>query len=499
MSNLFSAQISPLQVSRVRDPKQMGQIFERNFLTNTYQGKPYSLGTIMAYSTNVSNGKLNGNSITEFLTTALGNTMKIVDSKEVKWKIAVANERAYPIGKDSSTGLRGQGGSSFSIYFSGPHFKKGDVLISESQYMVRLEQDMIDRGGYFEALVKIADASQDVIPTEELVEGKRFCRAYTSVEEFSDYGGGISAVTPIEFRNYLTTIRLQETVTRDFATEGIAQFDITSTDGSGKTETSWTNWIDYMMMQQLNRDIERLYHYGRVSNLPGEQARIVGPNGNPVISGAGIRGQISPANIFSHNGKISFKSFEAILEKLASIQTLVGMDFLIFTGKGGLSMVTDMVDERRNALGMNYQGVTEFYSKGADQTLTFTDPVFRSINFPNGIKATFVLNSIQDDPYMNPKRHPKTGYSIDSYRFTIIPKYASDGTSNLVSVVKKDSGKLMWCVDGSISHLSQARDSGSWKNAASNKDGYYINMLTERGIVVLNPLSAAEIIPNFNY
>jgi len=499
MGNTFVQEISPLQIQTTKNLKG---IVDSNHTIQHFSGKPHALDQVLSYALNYdATGKFNGNYLLEFLTTALGNTEIQVGNDEIVWDIVTTCERNYTISRTNPSGttMRGQGGSAFDLYFKTKCFSKGDVIMSEKQYHLRLQDDMVQTGYGWKASVQLLDPTQESIPADQLLEGVRYARLYTLVEEYSDYGGSPEWSTPATLRTQLSTIRLQQPVTGKAVTNDITKINLYNPNTGKYDISTWMQAVDIKTLYQMKRDTERLYNYGIASHVTGSVPHINGPNGRPVLSGAGLRQQISPANVYTHNGYITYGFLSNLLIELSQIRgDGTGMEFMCLTGFGGQEMINKMVRDEMTVQGVTFQNdYMHFYSMGQDKTLTFTEPLFQTINFKNGIKLTVMLNPIQNDKNLFTQKHPKTGLPVESYRMTILPKYTKDGGPNLVSVVKKMRKELIWYVEGSMGPTAVLNSSGK-RSAASSIDGYEINALSDRGIVLKDPLSAAEINPNFN-
>src|SRR5690349_14788749 len=76
------------------------------------------------------------------------NTEIQVGNDEIVWDIVTTCERNYTISRTNPSGttMRGQGGSAFDLYFNTKCFSKGDVIMSEKQYHLRLQDDMVQTG-----------------------------------------------------------------------------------------------------------------------------------------------------------------------------------------------------------------------------------------------------------------------------------------------------------------------------------------------------------------
>lgn len=501
MANTFATEISPLQISMAKNLK--GIVDDRHTI-EMFSGQPKELDQVLSYATNFDMmGRFTGNYLLEFLTTGLGNTEIVSDNDEITWKIVTQSQVNYSVSKTpSNTALRGQGGSPFVIYFKSKCFSKGDVIMSEKQFHLRLQDDMQQVGTDWEARVQLLDPTQDSIAVDQISEGARYVRLYTLVEEFSDYGGSPSWNTPAVLRNRLSKIRLEQTVTGDALTNGITKIDLYNPETGKYDINTWMSAVDIKVLYELKKDTERLYNYGIMSHTAGNTPRISGPNGRPVTSGAGLRQQISPSNIYTHNGYISYGFLNDLLINLSQIRgDGTNMEFMLLTGFGGQEIIQKMLKDEMNTQGITFalqNSNAQFYSMNAKKELTYTSPLFSTIEFINGIKLTIVMNPIQNDPQLFPQRHPKTLKTIESYRMTILPKYTRDGKPNLVSVVKQQRERLVWYEEGSMGPTSFLKG-GTKRSSSSGIDGYKMHCLSHRGIVLKDPLSAAEIIPNFSF
>src|SRR5699024_2680390 len=113
----------------------------------------------------------------------------------------------------------------------------------------------------------------------------------------------------------------------------------------------------------------------------------------------------------------------------------------------------------------------------------------------NGIELTLMHYPVYDDPVHNRELNPLTQRPLESYRATFIEYGQYDGSANIVKMAKKDSEQLMWYNGGSTSP-SGGKTS---KTAFGTKyDGYEVEVLSEVGIKLQNPLSCGELVPNIS-
>lgn len=476
--------------------KNFAGMTEENHLKNAFLTQPYQMRSVISYMLSDTYYSRGESSVLPLLTDGIGTTEE-VDNSEVRWDIFGQNERAIDV-----IGNYGDGGttpgynkSSFRVKLAEKWFAQSDVLFADDKTMVRVQFEPVqDGGGYMYTLQLNGGDLTKFIDPIMITAGARFSKAYSTVEEFSDKGGNTTFAAPFKMKNRLTTLRKNHAVTRTAATD-VLIMELPSPNDPGKTTKYWFRLAEWAFMAQWAKEKDFMYIYGQYSSdaITGING-IAGANGRPVMSGAGLREQISPANIRYYN-QLTYKLLDDTLLDLSYNATANGGNhkFVALTGKMGMRMFSDAVNDKFRSLGVTIVNEGRFIS-GTGNELVFTGDQWRTAHFPNGVSLTIREIPLYDDLISNRTLHPESLRPIESYRFTIFNiGNGKDGKANVRKVVKKNSQDLMWNVSGSIDpYVNPAKSFGT--NRATGKDGFEIFGLTEEAIILADPTSAAEII-----
>jgi hypothetical protein len=484
-----SAKISPLQLYRYRTlPTGMA---ESSHLSQAYLTEPERMESALAFAF----GDKESTSVLAMMTGGLGNT-RFVQNREYTWELEGQSERAIAVSRDSEAGdTPGYGGMPFPIYFSEKLFEVTDVLISDDGTPVRLQEEPIPDGVEYRYNAVITDPSIPFIDPSQLSNGARFSKEYSTVEEYSIKGGGTNFEAPTRLVNQLTTLRKHYRVTRSAATD-VLVMEVKSMDG--KATKYWTKLLEWTALRQWYKEIERNLVYSVFSKNAVREETVKGQNKRPIFSGAGLRQQISPANIRYYT-KLTYDILRSFLTDLSYSATRNGGNtkFVALTGKMGLEEFDDAVSRRAKDLGITITNSGTFIT-GSGQSLTLQGQ-FTTVKFLNGVELTVREFPPYDNLVRNRTLHPISQKPIESYRFTILNfGSVAETKTNIRKVAKSKSENQMWYVAGSTDPMGNVAGSMS-TSRSSGIDGYEVHFLAEIGIQVQDPTSCGELIMDLNY
>lgn len=482
------AAISPLQLHQLR--RLPVGMTESSHLSNAYLTEPEKMDSVLAYAFGTQN-----KTVLSMLTGGIGNT-KYIDNREYKWDLHGMNEQSVPVSSDpdSASTTPGIGGTPFKVKFSDKFFFVTDNLVSDGGVQVRVQEEPYPEGSDWVYTLVLTDPdSTKFIDPVDISQGARFSKDFSSVEEFSIKGGGTNFTAPMTLTNQLTTLRKQYTVTRSAATD-VMIIEMTADDGQ-KTKL-WTKLAEWTALAQWYKEIDRAMLYSIYNKDAKGYVTIQGENKRPVFHGAGLRQQISPANI-RYYSKLTYDILDNFLLDLSYSANRWGGDhkFVALTGKMGMREFHRAVVEEQNAQGITVTDNGTFIS-GTGQDLTFQGQ-FTTVKFLNGIELTVKEFPEYDDIVRNRQLHPVTKKPLESYRFTILNFGRKNGKSNIRKVVKRNSDNAMWHVAGSITPFGDVAKSTSTMRS-SGIDGYQVHMLTECGVQLEDPTSSGELIMRLN-
>lgn len=459
--------------------------------------QPMETKAVVAYALSNTYYNKRGGSVIDLLTDGVGATEEIT-SEEYTWNIYGANERVIPcIGNlEAGNSTPGYGGMEFKVVLTERYFAATDTLFADDRTQVRVQVEPYQgAGGWVHVLRLEGGDNTSFIDPLMISAGAGFSKAFSAVEELSIKGGSTNFAAPFKMRNRLTTLRKDAAFSRNVLTDILIMEMPAINDPKGPTTKLWFTLAEWNFMAQWSREKDIAMIHGLHSGdypVPGE-------NGRPVLKGAGLRQQISPANIRFVN-KFTYKMFDDLLSDLSFTSQANGGDtnFLALTGRMGLRAFSDAINDKFKSLGVTIVQGEGRYIGGSGNALKFLGDQWVTANFPNGVTLTVKYMPMYDDLIDNRQLDPNTGRPVESSRFTIFNIGNNGGTPGIKKYAKKDSENIYKITAGMYNPYELPNSKGNKMNrptiASSGLDGCEIKVLTEEGICLADPTSAAEII-----
>jgi hypothetical protein len=482
---MFQSDVSPLQLHKLRAlPSGMT---ESDHLSQAYLTEPEKMDAVLAYAFGTQN-----ETVLSMLTGGIGNT-RFVSNREYTWDLHGQTERAIVVTGPLQAGNAGLNGAPFRWKMEEGIFYVSDNLVSDDGTMLRVSNVVSNGIDYIYTAVLTDPDPKKFINASQLLSGARMSKDFSTVEEFSDKGGGTDFVAPMTLKNQLTTLRKHYAVSRSAATD-VMVIELFSEDG--QSTKMWTKLAEWTALAQWYKEIDRSFIYTIYNKDPQGEVRLQGKNQRPVYHGAGVRQQIAPANKFYYT-KLTYDIIDEFLLDLSYNASRWGGDynFVALTGKMGIREFNKAVLERQKELGITVTNAGTFIT-GTGSELTLTGH-FKTVEFLNGVSLTVKEFSPYDDKVRNRALHPVTKKPIESYRMTILNFGTVKGKANIRKVAKKNSENAMWYVAGSTTPFGDVANSMSVMRS-NGLDGYEVHMLAEVGIQLQDPTSCGEMIMRLN-
>lgn len=482
---MFQTDVSPLQLHKLRAlPSGMT---ESDHLSQAYLTEPERMDAVLAYAFGTQN-----ETVLSMLTGGIGNT-RFVSNREYTWDLHGQTERAVVVTGPLQAGNAGLNGQPFRFKMEEGIFEVSDNLVSDDGTMLRISNKVSNGIDFIYTAVLTDPDPKKFINADQLLNGARMSKDFSTVEEFSDKGGGTDYVAPMTLKNQLTTLRKHYSVSRSAATD-VMVIELFSEDG--QSTKMWTKLAEWTALAQWYKEIDRSFIYTIYNKDPKGVVRLQGKNQRPVYHGAGIRQQISPANRLYYT-KLTYDVIDEFLLDLSYNASRWGgnYNFIALTGKMGIREFNRAVIERQKDLGITITNSGTFITGDGDN-LTLTGH-FKTVEFLNGVSLTVKEFSPYDDKVRNRTLHPVTKKPIESYRFTILNFGTVKGKANVRKVAKKNSENAMWYVAGSTTPFGEVANSLSVMRS-NGLDGYEVHMLAEVGIQLQDPTSCGEMIMRLN-
>lgn len=486
---MINDKISPLQLTKLR--KLPTGMTESSHLSQAWLTEPEKMDAVLAYAFGTQN-----ENVLSMLTGGLGNT-KFINNREYTWELHGQNERSVEITRNHVGGgtTPGVGGSTFKVYTDEKIYVLSDVLVTDNGTQIRVQEEPYMDGMQYVHICQLVDPNIDFIDPTQVDLGARLSKDYSIVEEFSSKGGSTNYQAPMRLTNQLTTLRKQYSVTRSAATD-VMVIELFSE--GGESTKLWTKLAEWTALAQWYKEIDKSMIYTTYNKSADGYVTLQGENKRAIYTGAGLRQQISPANI-RYYSKLTYDILDEFLLDLSYAAKKWGgnHNFVALTGKMGMREFDRAIKDhaRGNNITVTDSGT---FITGSGDSLKLTG-YFKTVEFLSGISLTVKEFPPYDDIVRNRTLHPVTKKPIESYRFTILNfGSTAKGKSNIRKVAKANSENAMWHVCGSTTPFGDVAKSASTMRS-SPIDGYEVHMLAEVGIQLEDPTSCGELIMDLNY
>ena len=487
---MINDKISPLQLTRLR--KLPTGMTEMNHLSQFYETQPEKMDGILAFAFGTEN-----KSVLSMLTGGLGNT-KYIKNREYEWMLHGQNERRVSISRNHLGGgtSPGVGGSYFKIYFDEKLFARTELIVSANGTQLYVSDDPYQDGTDWVYTVQLYDPNLTFCDPVQVDLGGSFSKDFAPVEEFSDQGGQTYFSAPLKFTNQLTTLRKEYSCTRDAA---LAYMVMELYAPNGKKTSMWTELQEWTALQQFQKEIDNSFMFSLYNGAGTPNGPMKGKNGRPVFTGAGIRQQISPANI-RYYSRLTYQILNDFLDDLAYVADKNGgeTNFVALTGLQGMKEFDRAISEYARGNNITVTDSGTFIRQNGDKDDLELKGHYKKVTFINGRSLTVKRFAPYDDEVrFGANLHPVTKKPIESYRFTILDfGSTAEGKANIQKVALEQSDSAMWHVAGSIDPMRAVAKSTKTLRASA-ADGYKVFMLSSCGVQMQNPLAAGELI--FDY
>lgn len=469
--------------------KWFSDLVDENMLSRALAIRPHEVSTIVSY---VFGTKDQGySSFIDMLTGGLGKTMTI-DQREFTWKVMIESDRAVTIrsaewngtqidGSNYDTITAGLGNTPIKLWLEDKWFGPGAILeFDDWNYIARVSGEPYQDGNEWVYTVFPADGqSATYIPGQYLLPGKQVSRQGSAYEEYSDEADILNYNTHFEMKNCLTTLRLSYDITGT-AYSTVMAIALRNPE-TGKTSYMWADYQEWVALREWYKRMERMLIYGKYNATADGTVALMGTNGRPVYTGAGLLQQISPANQRPYT-TLQADIMEEFLFDLSYNQLgVTERKFVAFTGEMGLREFDKVLKQKAEGMRL----IDTVFVTGSGQDLKLGGQ-FKTYSMTNGIELTVKYAACMDDLVHNRKLHPVTGKPLESYKFFIIDFSTRDGEANVVKVARKGRELVMWNTSGSV-----APGAGYGKSITTGrsnaKDGYSVHYLGEVGLMLRDP------------
>jgi hypothetical protein len=497
--------ISNLQIV---DGKNWSGIGTKNHIGSIFEQRPQLASTMMTRMLS----RYFGNTLDTMLDTIPAKYLETDD--DYIWKLIGSSERNIPLVEARFKGNAvtaadfgvGASGAAFELVFAERWFSDVNVIVGEKNeiYPIRITNDPYPEGNYWVYPVEMyGSAGVEGMPGEELIEGKRFSKDYSPVEDtLSIKGGETTFASPTTFRNTFSRIRMQYTVPGNMRNRKfIADFVALGKGGEKQTFRTWMDYQDWVFQYQFAQEKNRLLFYGRSTRDSKGQFGNVGKSGHSIEAGAGLREQMEVSNTFFYS-HFSADFITNILMELS--EGKLAMDerkFVIKTGERGAVLF-------HKAIAKEASGWTPLFDQSAmKKVATNLSSEGRQFGFqfveyiaPNNIHVKIEVDPMYSDPVRNKIAAPNNGHFLgglaESYRMDIFDIGTSEGEPNIQKVYATTEPDHTGYIPGLRNPFSPTNERSKYSLMATPKDGYEVHKIATCSAMIKDPSRTASLIPN---
>jgi len=419
----------------------------------------------------------------------MGAEEELPSDADFEWYLKGDDEKAVAIvGFNAADVLRpGVNQTIFELVLAEKYFAFTDKLVfDDRRFAVRVMDEPIASGANWVYRVQIMTGDNTLfIPPALLTAGRRVSKDYSPQEKtLSKTAGETHFSSPFKMRNSFSTLRKTYTIPGNMHDRPLV---IEMLDPKSMKSTKiWTQYAEWEFMCQWYKEKNRNLMYAESNKGVSGLYNMNGASGFPVIEGAGIRQQISPAYKFQYT-QFTIEWLEDVLLNLSiNILPEDKREFVALTGERGFVQFHRALENHA----ARFQPLDSRRITGSGQNLGFQGQ-YREYMGPQGIKFTLIHLPEYDNVVSNRLMHPDGG-PVESYRYTILNFGTHKGKKNIRRVYPKGRKELMWHIAGSTSPLGP--NSSFSKGAASAVDGYELHCMANQGVIIENPMSCAELI-----
>lgn len=456
-------------------------------LREAWVSAPAKLPTLISYIFGLHDSEYK--SPLQLLLGGLDNKMTVRD-QVYEWSVQMQMERPTTIVKYDAGGsaFAGLNNAPIRIWVRDNFFGAGSILVFDDlAYQVHVYNEPMQDGDLWCYTCYVIGGPSSYIPTELLEPGSQVSNGGSMYPEFSDQADIVNWQTPFKMRNQLTISRVKWDITGS-AYSSVIDISLVNPTSQRREhliadEQEWAAW------RKIIKQVDYMSIFGKMTNGPKNNSNLMAPNGFPVLSGAGILEQISPANKRYYT-RLTADIIEDFLFDLSyNCIGTADRKFVGWTGEMGLREFDRVIKEKAGSLPI----IDTTFITGSGQELTFGGQ-FKTVKFANSIEFTVQHLSLLDEPYTMRTYHPQTLKPLTSYWFLILDMGRRGGKANIRKVVREGREMVCNAIPGMVSPQGYGKSTSSF--VANSRDGYTGQILMEHGVVVFDPRGCGMLLPS---
>ena len=400
---------------------------------------------------------------------------ELIGDNAFKW--AVLGRTNRPSTLTGTSAGNGVANGTFTFEVEENYINPNDIVrFQDGTQAIIIGEPTASAGGFtFSAKLQTSDATA-TIAAANFTAGKTVNTAGSAFTEGSERGYE-NSVYPDWYVNYLSISRKAKSIT------GSALTDITWIENNG--ERLWFFTEQKIMEEDFLYEREINDWYAQSTMDVNGNAKVFDSNGKPIVSGDGILRQIDAANVDTYNGTLTEERITDFLAQLSLNTGETNSHWIVYTGTAGKvafhKAMKDLVYPSGNLI---YDARV-----GAETEIGVNFTTYNAL----GSRLTLAHCPIFDDPNLHTDIDPASGYLKESFRMVFLNFGQTDGVANIERKVKGAGGinrsMIIKYLPGMVDPFNQAQ-----MMAVSSRDSFSMEILSESGMVVRNPLSCGQLI-----
>ena len=295
----------------------------------------------------------------------------------------------------------GRGKGVIILYGDNGSYLAGDIispLNGNKEFQCRFVKDAEQIGKRFKYTLRLmTDNINASVPVRYLSPGAHWGKLFSIYEEGSDQSGSTSFNTNIGLTGSMSRFRKMYKITSDAKNTALAvRMKAQDANGNTKEADYWVKYVELMYWQQWYKELDKGYWYTRNTNT------VVGSNGRPILSGAGIQQQLESGTRYFYNTLTAPLIREFILDMTFGRTAPVKDKYIYgYTGEYGLMAFSDAMsaDAAKNT---GFTMMTDSFVRKASSPYTSTGLSYGAQYvewaMPNGRILKLFHDPLRDDP-----------------------------------------------------------------------------------------------------
>jgi len=347
-----------------------------------------------------------------------GDNMINVPLVEARFRNAVVQS------SDNNVGANGE---YIELVFPEAHFSDVHMIVGEKNelYQLLIVGDPTYEGTNAVYQAELMGDNQNGMPGSELVNGKRFSKDFSPVEDtMSTKGGEVSFASTARVGNEMTTIRIQHKEPgKNLGKKLATTIVLKRGDQELETET-WMPAVEWTVEKTWSFEKSHALVFARTNRTADGRYFNVGRSGFFIKQGMGLRQQMETSNAHFYN-VFSLDLLETILFDIGEAKLEYGGERVIMvrTGERGAAQFHKKVAEKTSgwvSLSQNNPAIFQSTTSPMHPNAMRSGFQFTEWISPQGYHIKVETDPMYDDKVRNKLRAPQLGGGVaESYRYDI--------------------------------------------------------------------------------